>query len=144
MRTYNTPGSSSSYTIQYYTEAIDKTNQTWQRVKDETWSPWVRVDNFGCATSADLASLLGAISPFLTLKRYTQQVAAGGTYSIPGWSPSSLVLMTTQTHGGDTNHLYFYNTSLHAGSGLKITFSDGVITSTDNVAQSIRITMLLA
>ena len=88
--------------------------------------------------------LLGAISPFLTLKRYTPQVVAGGTYSIPGWSPSSLVLMTTQTHGGDTNHLYFGNTSLHAGTGLKITFSDGVITSTDNVAQSIRITMLSA
>lgn len=24
-----------------------------------TWSPWVRMDNFGCSTAADLASLLG-------------------------------------------------------------------------------------
>lgn len=36
----------------------------------ETWSPWVRVDNFGCSTPDALASLLGGIPPIKTLSSY--------------------------------------------------------------------------
>lgn len=38
-------------------------NQVWSRIHEnaEVFSDWVRLDNFGCSTPADLASLLGGI-----------------------------------------------------------------------------------
>ena len=52
-----------SYILQTYTEcgtSINHSNETYQRTKSgDTWSDWVRVDNFGCSTPSALASLLG-------------------------------------------------------------------------------------
>ena len=47
------------YVDQVYKEMAYE-SQIWTRKRDgETWSPWVRVDNFGCATPDALAIILG-------------------------------------------------------------------------------------
>lgn len=87
---------------------------------------------------------LGAISPFVYLKHENVTLTANGTVPIPDWNLTMLTIMFTGAHGGDCLHLYIGNTSLHAGSGLKATFNNGTLTSTDTITQNIKVTMLSA
>ena len=86
--------------------------------------------------------LLGGVTPFNVLKQITTNLTAGGTYTVPGWNMGTLLLIRTAAHSGDTGHLYFGDSALHAGSSLKLTFSEGIITSTDSITQGLYITAL--
>lgn len=49
------------YAEQVYKEMAYE-SQIWTRKKEgEIWSPWVRVDNFGCATLAELKAALAKV-----------------------------------------------------------------------------------
>ena len=51
-------------------------------------------------------------------------------------------MVSTNVHAGDVGHIYYGNTALHAGNDLHVTFNNGKFTSTDNVDQTLFITIL--
>lgn len=58
----------------------------WERIKyANEWWPWVRLDNFGCNTASDLASLLGGI-PYYSFPS-SQDVSTINTSGIYGSNP---------------------------------------------------------
>ena len=79
---------------------------------------------------------------FLKIKYIFHNIQGYATYTVPDWTRQSLLVIGTTSHGGDVAHLYLGEVKIHGGDSLLITFSGGVITSTESSTQGLRITLI--
>lgn len=108
--------------ILWQTLYIGLTPEVWVRaqgVSQGTWESWVRIDNYGSTSLAELASALGD-SGKMGVKKYTRTIAANTTiqYSATTWG-CSLMLIQVSGDFGTSRYLSKINTGeeiLNAGT----------------------------